>query len=387
MAGSWLRILLLETILAQTMPINVVAWPGLKEKSENPYTWLVYQPMAAMGANVVDFSFYKPMPSCVDILHIHWPEGIFWNRFSRRYPWLARLYAERLTRAIFRVRRVGGAIVWTSHNLQPHEQLHPVHQRIWKDFFPRFRSMIDLVISLTPEAERMLREAYPDLEGKRRAVVPHPHYRSAYPKPMSVENARASLGIPLNDFVLCCIGSIRPSKGILEFAELYTRIAVSGERLIIAGACDDSDYLARLSAIAAEHAGAIDLRIGRVADETMIAMLSAVDLTVTNFRRILNSGSVLLSLSYDTPVCGPALGSLSNIARRLGDDWMMELPQPLSAGGLRAIIERAKLKAMKRRSQHAPLPADMEPKEVASCTLREYGRAIKDRHVRKRLAI
>ena len=358
------------------MTINIVAWPGLRAEDVNPYTRLIYRPMATLGGNVIDFSFYKPMRRTADVFHVHWPEGIFWNRFSRRYPWLARAYAERLLVAISGVRRRGGAAVWTSHNLTPHDSLHPVHDRIWKDFFPRFRSMIDLVINLTPEAERLLKITYPDLEGKRFAIVPHPHYRTAYPPPAPMQDARAALGVPVDDFMLSCIGNIRPNKGIAEFAGIFSRIAVPGERLMIAGLCDEHDYLLALKSIAGKKAGMIDLQIGRVSEERMIDMYSATDLTVLNFQSILNSGSMLLSLSCDTPICAPALGSVKEFAQKLGDDWVMTLPQPLSEAPLRALIDEAKRKGVKRRSQTAPLPADMAPEEVASRTLREYKMAL-----------
>ena len=360
------------------MTLNIVAWPGLKEKGANPYTWLVYQPMAAMGANVMDFSFYKPMPAAADVLHVHWPEGIFWNRFSRKFPWLGRVYAERLMTAISHVKRNGGILVWTSHNLQPHEPLHPVHERIWEDFFPRFRSLADLVICLTPEAERLLKDSYPDMENKRITVIPHPHYRTAYSPPLPMQDARGSLDIAQNDFVLCCAGGIRPSKGIAEFAECFAGIAGHDEKLIIAGACDDDDYTLKLQSIAHANSSAIDLRFGRLSDEAMIALLSAADLTAVNFRSILNSGSVLLSLSCNTPVCVPASGSLLNLSRQLGDDWVMHIPQPLSGVELRKVIDQARIRATKRKSPIAPLPTEWEPDAVSSRTLDEYKNAIKD---------
>ena len=140
------------------------------------------------------------------------------------------------------MRRSGGAIVWTSHNLRPHEPLNATHERIWARFFPRFRSMVDLVINLTAESEALVRAAYPDIEGSRFAVISHPHYRTAYPKALALGEARAALGIPGDDFVLCCAGSIRPSKGILEFAEVFSSAKANNERLIIAGECTDEAY-------------------------------------------------------------------------------------------------------------------------------------------------
>ena len=86
----------------------------------------------------------------------------------------------------------------------------------------------------------------------------------------------------------------------------------------------------------------------------MALTLSAADVAVMNFRNILNSGSVLLALSYDTPVCVRA-GSLRELFRRIGGDWLIELPQPLSAAALRQIIDRVKLAGIKRQQRRSPL--------------------------------
>ena len=364
------------------MQMKVVAWPGLKEKNVNPYTWLVYQPMESNGAKIIDFSFYKALPSAIDIFHVHWPEGIFWNRFSRSYPWLAKVYAERLLSAISGVRRAGGAIVWTSHNLQPHEPLNSTHERIWAYFFPQFRSMVDLVINLTAESEALVRASYPDLEASRFAIISHPHYRTAYPKAVAIQDARAAMGVPGDDFILCCVGGIRPSKGILELAEVFSVAKSGNERLMISGECTDEGYGTQLRAIAERSGGSIYLRFGRLSDQEMAVTMSGADVTVINFRNILNSGSVMLSLSYDTPACVPAQGSLRDLFRRIGGDWLIDLPQPLSAMGLRLIIDRVKSAGFKRKQQLLPLPADFDPETVSLRTFEEYQLALEARKVR-----
>ena len=128
--------------------------------------------------------------------------------------------------------------------------------------------MVDLVINLTAKSETLVRAAYPDIEASRFAVIAHPHYRTAYPKALDLAEARAAIGVPSADFVLCCAGSIRPSKGILEFAEVFIAAKASDERLIIAGDCTDQDYTGRLRAIAEQSGGSIDLRFGRLSIRT-----------------------------------------------------------------------------------------------------------------------
>jgi glycosyltransferase involved in cell wall biosynthesis len=361
------------------MSLTIAGWPACAEKATNPYTWLVYEPMAAMGVRVFDFSFYKPLPRTTNVLHVHWPEGIFWNRFSRTLPWLAGFFAKRLLLAIAGVRARGGCLVWTAHNLQPHEVLHPVHARIWRTAFAQFRRQVDLVICLSPEAGRLLRQRYPDLDGKPLAIIPHPHYRTAYPRPVPLPEARARLGLPADSFVLGCLGGIRPSKGIADFAEAFARIAQHDELLLIAGACDAGEYLTRLMALAEAHPRAIRLQIGRLSDADLVTTLSAVDLKVLNFRNILNSGSALLALSFDIPICTPAMGSLPELARAVGSDWVMELPQGAAPAQLRAVVDDARALSLKRRASRAPLPPLWEPQNVARLTLEAYLLALRQR--------
>jgi glycosyltransferase involved in cell wall biosynthesis len=269
--------------------------------------------------------------------------------------------------------------VWTAHNLQPHEVLHPVHARIWRTAFAQFRRQADLVICLSPEAGRLLRQRYPDLDGKPLAIIPHPHYRTAYPRPVPLPEARARLGLPADSFVLGCIGGIRPSKGIADFAEAFARIAQDGELLLIAGACDAGEYLARLMALAEAHPRAIRLQIGRLSDADLVTTLSAVDLKVLNFRNILNSGSAMLALSFDIPICTPAIGSLPELARAVGSDWVIELPQGAAPSQLRAVVDDARALGLKRRTSRAPLPPLWEPQNVARLTLEAYLLALRQR--------
>ena len=106
-------------------------------------------------------------------------------------------------------------------------------------------------------------------------------------------------------------------------------------------------------------------------DQDMALTLSAADATVMNFRNILNSGSVLLSLSYDTPVCVPALGSLRELFRRIGGLADRTATAALCQR-LRQIIDRVKLAGIKRQQRRSPLPADFDPEAVSLRTLREY---------------
>lgn len=353
-------------------PLRIVASPGLRDRANNPYTWLTHEPMLKLGGAITEFSFYRPIATDTQILHIHWPERIFWGRISQLHPLLSAVYSRRMLTAMDTVRRNGGFVVWTAHNIKPHESFGPARDRMWQQYFEAFRRRIDLVISLSAWAERELIAAYPDLRDKRRTVIPHPHYRTAYPKPPKRDDARAEVGLSPSAFVLLAAGTIRRSKGIVELAERFARIARRDETLLIAGACDDTDTRMQLQDIADAADGSILLRLGRVPDELIGTTVTSADLSIFNFRSILNSGSVLLSLSFDTPVYAPEFGSLKELSSTLGPRWFLPLAQPLSDEGLRAAIDHAR-RAKKDRHDRptAPLEA-LDPETIATRVYAEY---------------
>ncbi|MBT3069819.1 hypothetical protein KKP04_02920 [Rhodomicrobium sp. Az07] len=350
--------------------LRVVACPGLADRAVNPYTWLVHEPMTRRGCAVSEFSFYRACPADTDVLHIHWPERIFWGRVSRAHPRLSRLYAGRMLRQIDRVRSHGGIVVWTAHNIAPHEPLGESRERIWRAYMAAFCAKVDLVINLTAEAERRCHDAYPELAGAESVVIPHPHYRTAYPARVDTARARDALGIGASDFILAAVGAIRPGKGVLELAQAFLQVAREDERLVIAGACDDTAYLSALVDLAGGSAGRLIVRPHRLSDDEMAAIYSAADLGAFNFKQILNSGSVLLSLSYDVPVCAPELGSLKALSEELGRRWFVPLPQPLSPKGLRETLDVARAERP-RRGTSAPLGA-YDPESLSARTLAAY---------------
>ena len=54
--------------------LRVLAWPGLGARAKNPYTWLLYSHLAALGVRVRDFTPLRALRGGYNILHVHWPE-------------------------------------------------------------------------------------------------------------------------------------------------------------------------------------------------------------------------------------------------------------------------------------------------------------------------
>ncbi len=364
-----------RTVSIVVPPIKIVACPGLGDRHNNPYTWLTHEPMLRLGGAVSEFSFYRSPAPDTDILHIHWPERIFWGRVSRLHPWLSEAYAQRMLAMMDRVRKRGGSVVWTAHNIAPHASLDAARRALWTRYIDAFLSRVDLIISLSQQADDELVKAYPRLLDTRRTTIAHPHYRTAYPPPLTRTEARARLDLPQQAYVLLAAGTIRPNKGIPTLAHSFAGVAQPDEVLLIAGSCDDEAERRELEAISESHPSVI-VRFGRIPDSDIGSVISAADLSIFNFQTILNSGSVLLSLSFDTPVVAPRLGSLNELAD-LGPQWFTPLTQPMTNAALRATIDQARA-ARILRGCTAPIES-LDPDVIAARIYAEYAALLDNR--------
>jgi glycosyltransferase involved in cell wall biosynthesis len=271
-----------------------------------------------------------------DIFQVHWPEAVFWNRLSMLHERGARFAAERLLATAQRVRAGGGAVIWTIHDLWPHDGIPPSLLATWERFFPALLDQMDGVVSLSRTGLREARAIYPGLRCKPSLVVPHLHFRDAFPAGPGREEARRALGLPERGMVLCCLGQIRAYKGILPLVQAFAA-AGTDALLIVGGNCQDAALAGRLRAAADAAGPAVRLELRVLTDQELALIYAAADLAVFNFSSVLNSGSVMTALSLDKRVLAPALGSLVEVAEAVGPDWM-RLVERLTPEALREAV-------------------------------------------------
>lgn len=348
---------------------KVLAWPAYKNKIQNPYNTLLYEQIAAEGNWSVEEFIPRPgiMSGLPDIFHIHWPEEVIWNRFSNMSILFLRFYTSYILSLMKKVRASGGAVVWTLHNLEPHEAYSGKRGEIWSEFFGEFKKNVDLVLSLSEEAKRLGQGFHSELETLPFAITPLPHFRSSYPSAISRNDAKEKLGIDDGSFLISVIGQIRKYKGVLEIARCFQKAAKSDEYLYIAGSCvdeEDSMILDELSASCDNirfYNKHLDLPEMRDA-------VCASNVCFFNYKKILNSASVLLSLSYDRPYISPKLGSIPEVSSLVGSDWAT-----MFEGNLTSEILRNCLDNVRETSVSGEAPIDQfSPEVVARLTVAAY---------------
>lgn len=293
--------------------LRVVARPAFGNRARNPYQSLLYTALGQRGVTVTELSG-RGLAAQADIFHIHWPDLIP----ARPSLLLAVARSLLYTGLIWFMKRRGTRIVWTVHNLEPHEVHHP---RLSARFLGWFRRRVDGVILLSRANQRAMLEAFPELTAAPSVIVPIGHYRGVYPEPPDRESARAALDLTDRARVALFFGLLRPFKQVEALIETARQLDDPELTVIIAGKADDPAYVARLRAAAGDDSR-IRLIPGFVPDSRVSLLFAAADLVVLPFRDVTNSSSAVLAVSLNKPVLVPSMGSLPELAAVVGPQWV-----------------------------------------------------------------
>lgn len=340
--------------------MRLLAQPAFKSRDDNPYTWLLYTHVAALGVHVDEFSPRRLLQNNYTIWHRHWPERNLNDTNLVRA--IAKTQALLLLMQQARARKV--KIVWSVHNLAAHEQLYP-QVEVW--FWKNFIRQIDGYISLSKTGMVAAQERFPDLKHLPGFVVPHGHYRQEYQDCLSPQDSRNLLGIPTTAKVLLFFGNIRPYKNVPQLIRAFRQFSDQKALLYIVG-CPNSKELAENIKHEAVSDPRIQLRLEFIPKNEAQVYFRAANLVILPYCEILNSGSALLTLSFDRPVLVPLQGALGELQNQVGKEWVSTYVGELTALQIEAAIEWA---LNTPRPNKAPLEA-FEWKELAQQTIAAY---------------
>lgn len=297
---------------------------------DNPYLRTLSDSLERRGACVDDFTFRRALQQHYDVVHIHWPDLHLQARSSLRS--VARHARLALLFAVLRARK--SRIVWTIHNLKPHERHHRLGEILFPIWFPR---MCTHVIALTMSGLESARSMYPPLRKKSATVIPHGHYRGAYRSAPTRAECRDRLGLR-HRFTFLFFGNIRPYKNVPLLLRAFRALPNADVQLVIAGQPGAMMELEELRQLAAQD-DRVHLALEFVPEEKVPLYVGAADVVVLPFDSILNSGSVFLALSFNRAVLAPRMGSLPEIQGRVGARWVNLYEGPLSAQHLQRTLE------------------------------------------------
>lgn len=305
---------------------QILMYPARSRANDNPYIATLAGALTNAGVALRHYDPKLPA-SAAQVVHVHWPERVFHNRLGSRFSSVSGYYAENLLRTLRKTRAAGGRVVWTAHNLAPHDAFKAAQKDVWNNLRNEFFGLVTDVALLSPNAAQLVLDGVPELKNARFHTVLHQHFRHVFDG-LPRSNFRLAAGIEETDTLFVTFGYIKPYKRVAEIIDAFREANMKRAHLVVAGRVQTS-YADRL-----HRAVANDQRIriiDRGLDNVELAnIIRAADVSVFNFAEQFNSGSLITSLSLNTPVMSPKFAAGSEIASRVGPAWMYETKNNLS---------------------------------------------------------
>ncbi|MET3961201.1 glycosyltransferase involved in cell wall biosynthesis [Marmoricola sp. OAE513] len=296
----------------------------------NPYQAMLHADLGRVGARAVPVKnllrFLRRRAAdkgAPGILHLHWTVPLLQGIEG---PFRTRLVLDRFTVALDGFLAAGGRLVWTVHNVLPHDARHR-----WAEI-ELARLLVDRahqVQVLSPATFEAVTEYY-ELDPARTEVVEHSSYLGVYPDTITRNEARERLGLAEDDRVLVALGGIRPYKGLDGLLDVFGVLAEQDPklRLLVAGRPLREEEVADLRKRCEDDPRVVSA-FEQVPDDELQVWMNAADLAVLPYRDILNSGAFLLAQTFGLPVVAPRAGALQAWEAE-AHVWLFEPQDPAS---------------------------------------------------------
>jgi len=273
--------------------------------NKNPYQKLLADSLKLYGVDVVfsrvfpKFSWLLKNRKTTQVIHIHWPSALYRRKGRLNF---ARVFA--LLRRILWAKIFGYRLVWTVHNILPHESDSPFFDCCFRRFFVRFSDgIIGHCEFALLEIQRRFGKA------KRSMVIPHGNYMNYYPQKPDRILSREKLGISKDAPVLLSFGRLKDYKGIeglidqLILLEDNVTLVVAGEGSV---SCDTQERVRGTNVT-------LKLYCDFISDDEVSTFFAVADVMVAPYAQILTSGAIVLGLSMGVPIVAPAIGCIPEL--------------------------------------------------------------------------
>lgn len=287
-------------------------------KDQNPYQELLYSEMRKLGVRVTYLGRLTPFHGVsvalipfetavrriigARLIHIHWIAP-FTLPGSRKFIFVRRASQAWFTLWLMTAKRLGMSLIWTAHNVLPHDQVFT------DDVAARrlFTKACDLVIVHSEETSAGLAKI--GATPRKVAVIPHGPFVSSQAARACIAETKES-----ESFRFLFIGRVKPYKGVEELLAAFETVPVSLKaHLTIAGQCDDPELLDRLEHFADNPYVSIRVSPERLPDAALSGFLDEAHVVVLPFRNVTTSGSAILAISHGKPVIVPDTANMIDI--------------------------------------------------------------------------
>lgn len=279
---------------------------------DSDYLFLLYKPLFNhSNYRILSLSVFghykfvmKSMTSKNVILHYHWLE--FQDMKSLLgMPWkLACIMLFKL---------FGGKIVWTVHNLEPHDRKFlSLHVRIH-----RWMAGISDKIHIHAESiANLIRDKF-DADVKKFCLHPHPSFPAQrIDRQESINYLNSNFGCQLDATrpIALIWGNISLYKNIEYLLDLITDQNLDLQVIIAGSIKKGQQKLAERIVLKCEKESDFYCNPSFIEEKDIPFFFGATNFCLFNFSQILTSGSVEMALSFNKDIIAPRTGSLTELS-------------------------------------------------------------------------
>jgi beta-1,4-mannosyltransferase len=304
--------------------VGIASFPSVL--TTNPYQRLLYAELDRHGIELTpdvpfDLGWLRRSRRNVRILHFHWPQAFWRNERGPRplrrllsYPKLG-LFWLRLAAA----KRMGYRVVWTVHQVYPHERVGGPLDRLGARILARAADL--LLVHDRGTADTVAAEL-PAQAGKVE-IVPHGPYTGVYPPGRDRATVRRELGIGDDTFAFLCFGDLRTYKGVAFALDAFETADAPNAALVVTGGIGDGAQADAVRAAAEANPRILD-RLGFVPDERVAELFAACDTALLSRNDGGTSGSLILALSLGLPVVAARRPAYEELLDGDAAGWLFE---------------------------------------------------------------
>jgi glycosyltransferase involved in cell wall biosynthesis len=280
----------------------------------NPYQDMLYATLPGAGVRVAPVRDVLEHPVLRDdgrrldgyVLHLHWTSAVVQVAPDEAQ---AQRRLDRFREQVHALKARGGRVLWTVHNVLPHEL---AYRDLELQLCRFLAEQADLVHVMGPATFTAAQPYFP-LDPARVVEVPHSSYTGIYPDLIDPQVARHRLGIADGELALLALGGIRPYRGLDQLLDVFDRLQAHDPRLrlLVAGKPGNFDAMAAWQA-RCEADPRIVSRFEHLPEHELQVWHAAADLAVLPYRAILNSGAFKLAQTFGLPIVAPRDGCLAD---------------------------------------------------------------------------
>ncbi len=258
-----------------------------KEGIENPYQKLMMDGLRESGFDVsygLSKRFFCILLTWLikrpDWISLDWLYSFYSINLPTPFKWMAFYWFYFRIFAISQFTKC--KIAYTLHNLERHEFYnaeidHQAQKIVFKycDFVRVFNENTIVRVS----------EKWKGIDLNKFYIQPEGSYANYYPNEVNAETARKYFGYSPDDFVILCLGSIRPYKGIMELIDGFLEHKENNWKMIIAGYPFDKNYT-KVVAEKCSDKKHIKLFLGHQSEEKLQYFFNACNVVACQFKQI-----------------------------------------------------------------------------------------------------